>query len=73
MSYALRSPAEVRGRGAFETRSPFDELQLLNEHRSVITRAVPVQNFVFVAQEVDASREEKDQATPGRPIIRFSA
>ena len=68
----LRTASETRGREAFELRTPFDELALLNEHREFITRGVAVANFVFVAQDVNAVVDEKEQALPGRPIIRFS-
>jgi leucyl-tRNA synthetase len=68
----LRMAAEVRGREAFELITPFDELALLNEHRDLIARSLPVQNFVFVAQDVNAVVDEKEQATPGKPIIKFT-
>lgn len=67
---AVKTDAHVRGREAFELRSPFDELALLAQHRDIIFRGLAL-TPQFVAQDVNAA-DEKEQASPGKPNIKFT-
>jgi leucyl-tRNA synthetase len=66
----VKADAQLRGRDAFELRVPFDELTLLAQHRDIIFRGLNL-TAQFVQQDVNAV-DEKEQASPGKPNIRFS-